>query len=60
VGNHVDPEMAVWSENVAALQARLPGPCLGVQEFSPHADTSAATPQWLTLPEPSVSSNKIK
>lgn len=60
VGNHVDPEMAAWSENVTALQARLPGPCLGVQEFSPHATASADAPQWLTLPESSVCSNKIK
>lgn len=50
VGNHVDPAMACQAENVAALHARLPGPCLGVQ---PHLDPeifAADAPKWLTLP----------
>lgn len=50
VGNHVDPAMACQAENVAALHARLPGPCLGVQ---PHLEPdmfAADAPQWLTLP----------
>lgn len=30
IGNHVSDEMLVAKENVAALGARLPGPCLGI------------------------------
>jgi dethiobiotin synthetase len=55
VGNHIDPAMACQAENVAALRARLPGPCLGVQDFLPEESASGAPPQWLTLPEGLVS-----
>src|SRR5512139_4332287 len=51
VGNHIDPAMACQADNVAALHARLPGPCLGVQAFLPDADVPASAPRWLTLPE---------
>jgi dethiobiotin synthetase len=46
--------MARAAENVAALRARLPGPCLGVQDFLPDAVTHADTPPWLTLPKVSI------
>jgi dethiobiotin synthetase len=51
VGNHVDPAMAEAAENVAALRARLPGPCLGVQDFLPDVISSMEMPPWLTLPK---------
>ena len=51
VGNHVDPAMACQAENVAALQARLPGPCLGVQAHLDLEMFATDAPQWLTLPE---------
>ena len=51
VGNHVDPAMACPVENVAALQARLPGPCLGVQAYLEPAMSTDDALQWLTLPE---------
>ena len=51
VANHVDPAMACQAENVAALHARLPGPCLGVQPFLPDGQASDVSLQWLTLPE---------
>lgn len=50
VANHVDPAMACQAENVAALRARLPGPCLGAQPFLHGAGDAALPPQWLTLP----------
>ena len=52
VGNHVDPALAYPAENVAALRARLPGPCLGVHAYlQPDVSVSSAdTLQWLTLP----------
>jgi dethiobiotin synthetase len=50
VANHVDPAMACQAENVAALRARLPGPCLGEQPFHLVAGEAVASPQWLTLP----------
>jgi len=51
VGNHIDPAMDCQAENVAALRARLPGPCLGVQAYLQQGVSSADTLQWLTLPE---------
>lgn len=50
VGNHIEPAMAQAAENIAALHARLPGPCLGVQAFLPAFGLADAQ-QWLTLPE---------
>jgi hypothetical protein len=50
VGNHIDPEMACQAENIEALQARLPAPCLGVQKFQHMGTASVDAPQWLTLP----------
>jgi len=55
VGNHIDPSMSLAAENVAALHTRLPGPCLGVQDFL-HGEISSRNPlQWLTLPRELVS-----
>ena len=51
VGNHIDPAMACQAENLAALRARLPAPCLGVQVFCGEASSWTDTPQWLTLPD---------
>lgn len=50
VGNQIDPAMPCQAENVAALNARLPAPCLGVQGFQPAGFSAERTPQWLTLP----------
>jgi dethiobiotin synthetase len=50
VGNQIEAEMPFRAENLAALQARLPAPCLGVQDFHPHEAAMAGSPQWLTLP----------
>jgi dethiobiotin synthetase len=51
VGNHIDAAMACPAENLAALQARLPGPCLGVQPFLAGDGWLTDRPQWLTLPK---------
>ncbi|HUX31081.1 MAG TPA: dethiobiotin synthase [Thiobacillus sp.] len=51
VGNHIDPAMARQAENIAALRARLPDPCLGVQRFLHEESASGAALQWLSLPE---------
>ena len=59
VGNHIDPAMVMAAENVAALHARLPGPCLGVQTFLQQENSSADTPQWLRPPEELVFQNSL-
>jgi dethiobiotin synthetase len=51
IGNHTDPTMACQAENLEALHARLPGPCLGVQAFMREPLLQADELQWLTLPE---------
>ena len=51
VGNHIDPAMARQAENIVALRARLPDPCLGVQSFLHEESASGAALQWLSLPE---------
>ncbi len=51
VGNHIDPAMACGAENVAALHARLPAPCLGVQAHLAPEMSAVSAPQWLTLPD---------
>ncbi|MHB1213685.1 MAG: dethiobiotin synthase [Thiobacillus sp.] len=51
VGNHVEQAMAYPDENVAALHARLPGPCLGVQAYLRLETAPAGVQKWLTLPE---------
>jgi dethiobiotin synthetase len=51
VGNAIDPEMAFQSDNVTALQARLPGPCLGIHSYQPHLVPMSRAPEWLALPE---------
>ncbi len=50
IANHVDPEMTVVAENIDALHARLPAPCLGVQAFQPEADAWSDPAHWLMLP----------
>jgi dethiobiotin synthetase len=50
VGNQIEAEMPFRAENLAALRARLPAPCLGVQDFFPQEAVMAESPQWLTLP----------
>jgi dethiobiotin synthetase len=50
VGNQIEAEMPFRAENLAALRARLPAPCLGVQDFFPQEAGMAESPQWLTLP----------
>lgn len=51
IGNHLEPSMPLAAENLLALQARLPGPSLGVQPFL-GCDISSPNPlEWLTLPE---------
>lgn len=55
VSNQVDGAMICSAENIAALRARLPGPCLGIQAHLPLADASAKASQWLTLPASLVS-----
>lgn len=59
VANHVDPAMACQAENVAALRARLPDPCLGVQDFLQENLASGAPLQWLTLPGELACSNSL-
>lgn len=55
VGNHIEAAMPKAAENIAALHARLPGPCLGVQPFLDPDVSSAEASPWLTLPEKLVS-----
>lgn len=55
VGNQVDGAMTYSAENIAALRARLPGPCLGIQAHLPLAEVSVTMSQWLTLPANLVS-----
>ncbi|MBW8371844.1 MAG: dethiobiotin synthase [Thiobacillus sp.] len=59
VANHVDPGMDCQAENIAALRARLPSPCLGVQDFLREGLASGASLQWLTLPEGLAYSNSL-
>jgi dethiobiotin synthetase len=51
VGNHIDPGMAQIAENVSALKARLPDPCLGLQTFSHETFPPGQAPKWLILPK---------
>lgn len=51
VGNVIDPAMPRTEANLDALRARLPVPCLGVQDFNPAPTAVADTPEWLTLPK---------
>jgi dethiobiotin synthetase len=50
VGNHIDQAMACQAENLAALGARLPGPCLGVQAYQAAVAPQIEPPAWLVLP----------
>ncbi|NTV94651.1 MAG: dethiobiotin synthase [Thiobacillus sp.] len=42
VANRVDPEMAVFEDNLASLEARLPAPCLAVIPWLPAASPEQA------------------
>jgi dethiobiotin synthetase len=42
IGNHLFPHFEHAAENIATLEARLPGPLLDVLPFQPHAPESAA------------------
>lgn len=42
IGNQIDPEMAVRSENISALKQRLGAPLLGLLPWQPEADARAA------------------
>ena len=55
VGNQVDAAMIYSPENIAALQVRLPDPCLGIQAHLRPTDPVATASQWLTLPANLVS-----
>ena len=48
VANRIDPAMSRFAENLAALQARLPVPLLGVVEYGTTPEQAALT---LRLPE---------
>jgi dethiobiotin synthetase len=49
IGNHIDPEMAAQEDNLAALKAWLPEPCLGVQPYLPETGLYAISTAWLDL-----------
>lgn len=51
VGSATDPDMACQTENIAALHARLPAPCLGIHSYQPNPAPVMGTPEWLVLPE---------
>lgn len=59
VGNHIDPGMAHAAENVATLRARLPAPCLGVQDFSAPGPLVKDAPPWLMLPAETLFPNRF-
>ncbi|MHB1352100.1 MAG: dethiobiotin synthase [Thiobacillus sp.] len=54
IANRLDPAMPCEAQNLAALQARLPGPFLGVQPFLTVSAAAQGVPQWLTLPTISI------
>jgi dethiobiotin synthetase len=51
VANTLDPAMAAFHDNVAALEERLGAPCLGVVPALPQPDPQAAA-RFLRLPPP--------
>jgi len=50
VGNAIEPAMGCQTENVAALKARLPAPCLGIHSYQPNPVSMSDPPEWLVLP----------
>ncbi len=54
IANRIKPAMPYEAQNVAALQARLPGPFLGVQPFLTVPTADQGVPQWLTPPTISI------
>ncbi|MFN3750031.1 MAG: dethiobiotin synthase [Thiobacillus sp.] len=51
VGNAIDPAMVCRDENIAALRACLPGPCLGIFSYQPEGSAQMTTAQSLVLPD---------
>lgn len=49
VGNVIEPAMGCQTENVAALKARLPAPCLGIHSYQPNPVPMSDPPEWLVL-----------
>ncbi|ADQ83775.1 dethiobiotin synthase [Methylovorus sp. MP688] len=43
VGNHIDPDMAMPLENIAALQQRIQAPCLGIIPWQAGASSDLVT-----------------
>lgn len=58
IGNRLDPAMLETEANLAALAARLPGPCLGVMPFVADGDAGARL-DWLHLPKELASQNSL-
>ncbi|MEW5965672.1 MAG: dethiobiotin synthase [Pseudomonadota bacterium] len=50
VGNAVDPLMACRDDNIEALKARLPGPCLGIYSYQSVWDARESPAELLVLP----------
>lgn len=44
VANRIDPDMAAFEENLAALQQRIPAPCLAVVPWNGEPDFSSLIP----------------
>ncbi len=49
IGNHLEPAMPDVQANIETLQARLPGPCMGLQEYRMDSSGISESPQWLNL-----------
>jgi dethiobiotin synthetase len=49
VANQIDPAMAAFEDNLATLQAQLPGPCLGIVPWLQHP-SPAEVAGFLRLP----------
>jgi dethiobiotin synthetase len=54
VANRIDPAMSRFSENLAALQARLPAPLLGVVEHGTTPEQAALTLRLPDQPLPAI------
>ncbi|TNF58566.1 MAG: dethiobiotin synthase, partial [Burkholderiales bacterium] len=51
IGNAIDPDMLCRDENIEALRARLPGPCLGIHSYQPEPVAKRGAAEWLVLPD---------
>jgi dethiobiotin synthetase len=54
VANRIDPAMSRFAENLAALQARLPAPLLGVVEYGTTPEQAALTLRLPDQPLPAI------